>query len=381
MELGLGTQTTIGVPATYRSPLVPTHTFKNASANYPSSMTLAQALATSPNTAFVRLEDQIGLSKVADMSVRLGMKGYLLDAGDVDPAFTGVGTNYEAQITQQKMASFTLGVSPVSPLELANVGATLKSDGQWCPPTPVESITDTSGKLLSWKQQSCEEAVAPDLAHTLTVAMEGDLKDADGTSHAAATAAGWDRIAAGKTGTTQDYKSSAYLGFTPQYSGAVITWDYLPRPQPICKDPLRTCTSDEAQGGAGMSGGSVPAATWLAAMKPLHEGLPNADFAPPSPQYLQGSPQAQVPSVVGLSVDVATDQLQAKGFQVKVVLSDATGAAANTVVDQDPKDNALPNTTVTLTVATGGSTGAEPLPGGTGSTPGAGENSPGTGGG
>ena len=88
------------------------------------------------------------------MSVRLGMKGYLLDAGDVDPAFSGTGTDYEAQITQQKIASFTLGVSPVSPLELANVGATLKSDGQWCPPTPVESITDTTGKLLTWKQQA-----------------------------------------------------------------------------------------------------------------------------------------------------------------------------------------------------------------------------------
>jgi len=374
MEQGLGTETTIGVPGTYRSSLVPTHEFKN-SGSYPDSMTLADALATSPNTAFVRLEDQIGLGKVADMSVRLGMKGYLLDAGDVDPAFSGTGTDYEAQITQQKMASFTLGVSPVSPLELANVGATLKSDGQWCPPTPVESITDIAGKLLTWKQQECQKAVEPDLAHTLTVAMEGDLTEDGGTSHAAATAAGWDRIAAGKTGTTQDYKSSAYLGFTPQYSGAVITWDYQPRPQPICKNPLRTCTTADAQGGQGMSGGSVPAATWLAAMKPLHAGLPNADFSPPSPQYLTGAPQAQVPSVVGLAVDQASEQIKAKGFQVKVVLDDKTGAAANTVVDQDPKDNALPGTQVTLTVATGGSTGAESLPGGTTAAP------PGNGGG
>ena len=39
-----------------------------------------------------------------------------------------------------------------------------------------------------------------------------------------------------------------------------------------------------------------------------------------------------------------------------MVLTDKTGAAANTVVDQTPKNNALPNSTVTLTVATGGST-------------------------
>jgi hypothetical protein len=122
-----------------------------------------------------------------------------------------------------------------------------------------------------------------------------------------------------------------------------------------------------------MSGGSVPAATWLAAMKPLHQDLTNADFSPPDPQYLQGAPQAQVPSVVGLAVDQATDQIKAKGFQVKVVLDDKTGAAANTVVAQDPTDNALPGTTVTLTVATGGSTGADSLPGsGTTASPGAG---------
>ncbi len=366
MELGLGTQTNIEVPAPeYYSPLVPSHAFKN-SGSYPAQMSLEDALATSPNTAFVDLEDQIGLDKVADMSVRLGMKGYLLPAGDVDQAFAGTGTNYEAQITQQKMASFTLGVSPVSPLELANVGATLKSDGQWCPPTPVESITDRDGKLISWPQTPCESAVNPDLAHTLSNAMEGDLTDPNGTSHAAATAAGWNRIAAGKTGTTQDYKSSAYLGFTPQFAGAVITWDYLPRPQPICKDPLRTCKADEAQQpGKGMSGGSIPAQTWLAAMKPLHDGLPAADFAPPTPQYLEGGTQSQVPQVIGLDIGPATDQVKAAGFQVKVVLTDKTGAAANKVVDQTPKSNALPNSTVTLTVATGGSTtGEQPAGGG-----------------
>src|SRR6478672_11685755 len=140
MEMGLGTNATIEVPAEYSSPLVPTGSFKNAG-SYPASMTLAQALATSRNTAFVALEDPVGLQKVAEMAVRLGMRGYSLDAGQVDPAFASAGTDYTAQVTAQKMASFTLGVSPVSPLELANVGATLNSDGRWCPPTPIDTIT------------------------------------------------------------------------------------------------------------------------------------------------------------------------------------------------------------------------------------------------
>ena len=39
-------------------------------------MTLQQALATSPNTGFVKLEDDLGLATVVNMSVAMGMKGY-----------------------------------------------------------------------------------------------------------------------------------------------------------------------------------------------------------------------------------------------------------------------------------------------------------------
>ena len=83
MEAGLGTNAVIDSPPEYTSPLA-AKPFKNAG-TYPASMTLAQALATSPNTAFVALEDQVGLQKVADMAVRLGLKGYALDAGDRGP--------------------------------------------------------------------------------------------------------------------------------------------------------------------------------------------------------------------------------------------------------------------------------------------------------
>ncbi len=351
MQMGMGTNATIDVPVQYSSPLVPSATFRNAG-SYPGSMTLAQALATSPNTGFVALEDQVGLQKVADMAVALGMKGYLLDAGDVDPAFASAGTNYQAQITAQKMASFTLGVSPVSPLELANVGATLNSDGKWCPPTPVDTITDRNGKFVTWDKAPCEQAVPADLARTLAVAMEGDLK-AGGTSNAAASAAGWTWTAAGKTGTTQEYKSSAYVGFTPEMSASVIVWDSEPRPQSICVNPIRSCSTDEAMAGNGMSGGSVPATTWFATMKPLKDGQPDTFFRPASSAYIKGSANTQVPNVVGKNVDDAKSQLTAAGFTVSVVPKQDTGASVNIVVDQSPKGTALPGGAITLSVSAG----------------------------
>ncbi len=132
----------------------------------------------------------MGLQKVAEMAVRLGLRGYSLDAGQVDPAFANAGTDYTQQVVAQKIVSFTLGVSPVSPLELANVGATLNSDGRWCPPTPIDTITDRDGKFVTWDKTPCDQAVPAELARTLAVTMEGDLVG-DGTAAAAASAAGW----------------------------------------------------------------------------------------------------------------------------------------------------------------------------------------------
>jgi membrane peptidoglycan carboxypeptidase len=355
MNLGLGVNAVVDVPKEYTSPLVPSHPFGNAG-TFAASMPISQALAESPNTAFVALEDQVGLKNVADMAVKLGLRGYLLDAGDVDRAFAGTGTTYEQQITAQKIASFTLGVSPVSPLELSNVGATLDSDGVWCPPTPVQSITDRNGNQVHWKQQGCEQAVPPELAHTLTNALHGDMHNSDGTAYKSAQAAHWTRDSASKTGTTQEYKSSAFLGYTPYYSAAVMTWDYLNRPTSMCVDPVRSCSFADANGGHGMAGGTVPAQTWLAAMTPLHQGKPDTPFPVSNTRYLAGLPTSQVPDVINLSLADAKQQLIAHGFTVptaNVVYSDKYAAPANTVVDQNPKQAALPGTPISLTVSIG----------------------------
>lgn len=357
MEAGLGTNAQLNVPDTYTSPLVPANEFGNA-IDFANEMTLAQALAESPNTAFVALEDQIGLDKVADMSVRLGLRGYALDAGDVDQAFAGAGTDYAAQVVAQKIASFTLGVSPVSPLELASVGGTIISDGKWCPPTPVDTITDRDGRLVTWTQLPCEQVIPVELARTLAVAMEGDFTNERGTAFDAARANEFSAPAAGKTGTTQDYKSSAFLGFTPQMSASVLVWDYLPRPQSICKDPLRSCSGEEAEEpGKGMSGGSVPLSTWLGVMKPL-QGEQSPLFPPASPAYIRGSVQTQVPSVIGLDVEEAKARLAAAGFsEVQVTPVVNAGSRANIVVEQNPRNTALPTSKINLNVSAGASTG------------------------
>ncbi len=357
MEKNLGTDSVIDSPASYTSPLAPTHEFRNANENYPASMTLERALATSPNTAFVALEDQVGLAVVSQMAVKLGLRGYSLPAGEVESRFGSLAGSYADQVVQQKIASFTLGVTPVSPLELSNVGATLASNGMWCPPTPVASITDRDGNAVQWSQLPCDQAVDSKLASSLAQAMEPDVLADFGTAHASLTAAGWGgRPAAGKTGTTEDYKSSAFLGYTPYYSGATMVFDYQNGPQPICRTPsLRTCTDDEAQGGQGMSGGSVPARTWGDAMTPLHAGKENLDFPPATLQYQKGTGGTSVVNVVGQQIDAARATLTAAGFSVPddYVTPKADGASPGTVLDQSPKSSAVPGAAVSLIVSSG----------------------------
>jgi len=99
----------------------------------------------------------------------------------------------------QGLLSFTLGVSPVSTLEMANVSATLMDGGKWCPPSPVLSVTDRYGRRVSVAQQPCEQAISTGLANTLLAGLSKDTTG--GTSTAAASAARWTRPGIGKTGT------------------------------------------------------------------------------------------------------------------------------------------------------------------------------------
>lgn len=390
LQAGLGVQSVISIPAAYQSPLTP-HTFHNDTDNnetFAAQMPLRTALAESPNTGFVKLQDDLGLAKVVDMSVAMGLKGYSLNAGDVSAAFTGSTSTYAQEVVAQKYASFTLGVTPVSPLELANVGATIASDGEWCPPTPIDTVLDRNGKVVTLKAaQACSYIIPGDkdssqnLSRTLGQAMGDDITTPKGTADQSAKAAGWDLsqgTSAGKTGTTGDYKSSAFLGFTPLFSAAALTWDYLPKPRSICMYPpnapstatsqplslVGTCTLQQAQSSegsttskvTGMTGGSVPAATWFDAMKQIQPKT--AIFPPSADPYIVGQPDTTVPQLAGRTVDDAKTAVAGAGFKYAQLIDPTpTSVPANTVTRTDPAygQSALPGTLITVYVSAGGS--------------------------
>jgi membrane peptidoglycan carboxypeptidase len=290
MADGTGMLEQIDVPSTHVSSIYKgennePYKVRNDSSGPDTRMTLQQALAQSPNTAFVILEEKTGLNKVVDMAVALGMRDSMkaVNRGGVKPdpeaKDPSLRVSQDQWVKQDKVGAFTLGVTVTSVLELANVGATLVSDGTWCPPSPIEQVLDRDGRPVDIKEAPCEQAVEPALARTLAQAMSKDTVDG-GTGATAARAAGWDRQMLGKTGTTQNHQSAGFLGATPQLAGAVLTFSDSDRPKPIC-DGNRPYLCETGN----IYGGKVPARTWFDAMKPLHQNLERAPLAPADPRF------------------------------------------------------------------------------------------------
>ncbi|MFC5996787.1 penicillin-binding protein [Pseudonocardia hispaniensis] len=340
-------------PTAHRhAPCYPVH---NDGTNYPDPISLQDALATSPNVAFVNLESRVGVPAVVQMAQRLGLR-HTLQANDAghppvtdpdnplsrDPQYSEPQSRYF-----QDLLSFTLGDSPVSTLEMANVSATVLSDGVWCPPTPILSVTDRNGRPVPIAQEPCEQVVSPGLAHTLAAGLSRDTTA--GTSAAAAAAAGWHRPDIGKTGTTNESESVAFVGGVDGYAAASMVFADGTHPREICPGTpvhLGDC-------GHGAFGGTVAAPPYFAALNQILAGQPDQPIPGPDPAYLRtGDRGPIVPYVVGGQGDAAVTALAQAGYPATVREVTST-APKGQVVGQTPQGNTPTGTPITLYVSGG----------------------------
>jgi membrane peptidoglycan carboxypeptidase len=342
LERGMGIMNPVPVYRSYTSRVFRDnggpYTVTNAGNYRTGYIPLQTALAISPNTTFVALEDRIGkIDPVVNMAYRLGMR-QSLKYKDAQ------GRTIADAVKQEKRGSYTLGAEPTSPLDLANVGATLMSGGKWCPPTPINAISDRNGHPVAVPEAPCEQVVPEGLANSLVVGLSKDDQPG-GTSYAAAQAAHWNRPILGKTGTTQNNRSAGFLGATPQYSGAVLVWPDGSHPAPICDTtPPRLCSDGD------IFGGKVPARTWFDAMGPLHDGLPVMPLPPTDPRYVTGAGR-NVPNVIGQGSDTAGLTLQRAGFRVKMVVASSDQPAG--LVTAESPTTAQPGDEIAVTISDG----------------------------
>ena len=195
---------------------------------YHGPVTLTQALALSLNTVAVRLVLEFGPTAVARTAYRLGIASKL----DANP-------------------SLALGTSEVSLLELVSAYAPFANGGNAVEPHLVERVRTRGGEILFTRAPPAwGSIIEPRYVGMMNAMMRETLTI--GTARAAQLP-GW--MAAGKTGTSQDFRDAWFIGYT----GRLVTGVWLGNDD---SSPMRKTT-----------GGSLPVEIWNRVMKVGHRGL------------------------------------------------------------------------------------------------------------
>ena len=161
----------------------------NYDGEFRGSVTAQLALEQSLNVPTVRAALEIGLPEVAAMAKAAGIQSAL-----------------------RPFPSLALGAQEVTPLEIASAYATIANGGMRCEPGIVESIEEVGGRQLFERHRKTERVISPQSAYLITVALQGALDRGTGRS---SRALGFTGTAAGKTGTTDDYRDAWFAGYTP----------------------------------------------------------------------------------------------------------------------------------------------------------------------
>jgi len=196
------------------------------------------------NTVSVRLALETGAKKVAETAQRLGISS-------------------ELQIN----SSLALGTSEVTPLELVSAYVPFANGGIRVQPHVITRVRTASGKLLyQRKGASFGRVIEPAQVAMINAMMQETLLV--GTARNAELP-GWQ--AAGKTGTSQDYRDAWFVGYTSQ----LITGVWLGNDD---NSPTRK-----------VSGGNLPVNIWSKYMRVALQGAPPTPLPGFSPVYNPGS--------------------------------------------------------------------------------------------
>ena len=158
-------------------------------------ISLRTALAHSINTVAAKLGFEIGAENIIKTARMLGIESPL-------PA----------------VPSLALGVAELSPVELLRAYSAIANHGIQDELTVIRAITESDGrgyKRFVYHPKQVFNAEACDLLTDMLTSVF-----TEGTARAA-SAMGFDRMAAGKTGTTSQHRDSWFAGYTPQLTTVV----------------------------------------------------------------------------------------------------------------------------------------------------------------
>jgi penicillin-binding protein 1A len=201
---------------------------ENYGHEYFGPVTLTRALAMSLNTVSVRLTMEVTPMSVIRTAHRLGISSKL-----------------------EPNASIALGTSEVSMLELVGAYTPFANGGFAVVPHVIERISGDNGKLLYTRSdQQLGRIIEARYVDMMNAMMQETLTI--GTAHKA-TLPGWP--AAGKTGTSQDFRDAWFIGYTSR----LVTGVWL--------------GNDDGSPTKKVTGGGMPVDIWSRFMRDAHQGV------------------------------------------------------------------------------------------------------------
>ena len=302
-------------------------------------ITLHDATVHSVNAVFARLIMDVGPNKVAEISKKMGIVSPVESLPAI--ALGGLGHG-------------------VSALDMATAYSTFANKGEHAKPIAITKITDADGNIIKENQTNTKPAIDPVVAYLVTNALKDVMRFGTGRR------AGINRVAAGKTGTAENYGDAWFVGYTPNISTAV--WVGY-------RDSNRWMTNVH---GIKVQGGSFPADIWRKFMSRALVNYPAANFERPAkgifgvkvctdmsgymanefcPEeetrwatFATGSgpkrtcdrhkapPNVKIPNVVGQTVEGANATLEAVGLTSTITEIDRFGIPAGQVAAQKPSE-------------------------------------------
>ncbi len=202
---------------------------RNFDRHHRGPLTLQDALAASVNTVAVSLSEDVGRGRVVQVARRLGI------TTPVKPT-----------------PSVALGAGEVSLLELTSAYAPFANGGLGAWPYGIEEIRTRSGQVLYRRSGNGPgRIISPGTVADMNRMLARVV--ATGTGRKAVLG---DRPAAGKTGTSQEFRDAWFVGYTADLVAGV--W----------------LGNDDGTSMRKVTGGGHPAHTWKVFMSQAHEGTP-----------------------------------------------------------------------------------------------------------
>jgi penicillin-binding protein 1A len=223
------------------------------------------ALAHSMNVPSIQVLDTIGFDAAINRAAAL--------LGITDPE--------TKRRTFPRVYSLGLGISSVSPLQMAKAFATFANEGKEVVPIAIRTVEDRDGRIIidnereiRLRQQqkgNTARVLSPETAYVMTQLLNRTVETGTlaGQGHlftfTGADGKKYKITPAGKTGTTQNWADAWTVGFTPYYTTAI--WFGFDRPGNSL--------------GLDLTGATLSGPVWGNFMHEVHQGLPARDFTRP----------------------------------------------------------------------------------------------------